>query len=128
MKLLKIFSILVVAFFSSILFVGLILTYFQISPTSGHSMEPTSFDGDVVFSSSLKSPKAGDIFIFYCRADRCERNKELLKRLIDIDSNGCIFVQGDNIDAMSHDSRDYGRLCPGEFEYRAVVISIIHRN
>ncbi len=92
-------------------------------------MEPTISYGDWTFTSSMKSPKVGEVFDFYCRTERCdtEGGMLLLKRLIDVDQNGCIFVQGDNVDAMSYDSRDYGRLCSGEFEYHAVVISIIHR-
>ena len=126
--LLKIFAILTGLFFGSILFIGLILTYFQVSPTFGRSMEPTIMDGDWVFSSSIKQPKVGEVFLFYCRTSRCDTagGMSLTKRLIDVDQNGCIFVQGDNVDALSYDSRDYGRLCPGEFEYHAVVISIIH--
>jgi len=128
--LLKICAILTALLFGMILFVGLILTYFHISPTYGHSMEPTIMDGDWVFSSSIKSPKVGDIFLFYCRTKRCDTSggNLLEKRLIDIDSNGCIFVQGDNSDEFSYDSRDYGRLCPGEFEYHSVTISVIHLN
>lgn len=85
--------------------------------TSGRSMEPTSKDGDCHSADSSKTPKIGDLVDFQCFTEKCingEQNYEFhgrMKRLADINSQGCYYFLGDNPE-HSWDSRNYGWLCP----------------
>lgn len=84
---------------------------------SGKSMEPTYQDGDKVFTEVYSEPEIGDVIVFDCLS-KCSRNGDdriLVKRLTNIDENGCYWVRGDNTDD-SFDSRNFGYLCGDDIQ------------
>ncbi len=87
-------------------------------------MEPTLHDGDIVIGNPFSAPKVNDVIVFDCLADRCKTkdgSPTLVKRIIQIDDQGCYWIEGDNKD-NSTDSRKYGWLCPSEIGYTRVVM------
>lgn len=87
----------------------------------GGSMSPTLHDNDSVVISPLVDPVPGKIIVFTCLVDRCEKRNKFIKRVIGINKENCIWVEGDNRD-FSYDSRKYGWLCQNEIFYHGVVI------
>lgn len=87
---------------------------------SGISMEPTIHDPETVRYDPEKNPQENDIIIFNCLVEKCN-GKYLIKRVINIDTAGNYWVEGDN-KAHSTDSRKYGWLSPSDISISGVVI------
>lgn len=101
----------------AVIFIFCVYTHTFIRFGDGPSMEPTFTSGNIVLSTGLVSPKAGDIVSLTHTLD----NVNIDKRLIKVDKNNCWWVEGDN-KAVSYDSRNYGWICPKDRSYEGVVI------
>lgn len=96
----------------------------------GRSMSPTIGKNDVSVSIPFlfSSPKIGDIFSFICN-EKCDGGRysdidTTTKRIIDINENGCYWVEGDNKE-KSYDSRDFGWLCPEDIRIKSKTFAVI---
>ena len=89
----------------------------------GDSMAPTILDREEITSDPNQKAEEGDIIVFKC--EKCKITGDdidiLTERLIEINQEGCFWVEGDN-SLKSYDSRNFGWLCPGEIEYYGVVL------
>lgn len=89
----------------------------------GRSMEPTLVDGQKVNLDIYKELTIGDVIIFKCFS-KCDRDGVeivLVKRLIEINEQGCYWIEGDNKN-HSYDSRNYGWLCSEDVFIGGVVM------
>lgn len=84
----------------------------------GNSMDPTMKNGDIVVSVKGVEPERGDLTAFYVG------NSLLIKRyiagpgdIVDIDSNGNVYVNGDLLDEPYLDEKALG-CCDIEFPYQ----------
>lgn len=94
----------------------------------GHSMKPTFNNGDRVFFTPFeKKPEINNVVFLSCSSSWClEENDQsdlyLIKRVKKINSDGCIWIEGDNDPDHSSDSREFGWLCPENFKIKGTVI------
>ncbi|MFO7806809.1 MAG: S24/S26 family peptidase [Candidatus Moraniibacteriota bacterium] len=91
----------------------------------GDSMLPTIEEGNELAVDPEAEIKEDDIIVFTC--PECKVRQDdidiLTKRLIAKDEKGCFWVEGDN-EEKSHDSRDFGWLCPNEIELHGKVVGV----
>ncbi len=116
----------------AILFISLrLLVHFNfIGNSDGNSMEPTIKDREILLVNPFDTePEPGKIMILklssLADADTNEdvsQKTSFLKRIKEINSDGCIWFEGDNTDELSTDSRDWGWFCPGEFEVEGTIM------
>lgn len=108
----------------ALIVIGAVFFYFSFRyPTvlvTGGSMEPTIHDPETVRYDPEKTPKENDVIVFDCLVEKCH-GKILIKRIIKINSDGSLWVEGDNKD-HSTDSRKYGALYPTDIKIWGVVV------
>jgi len=80
---------------------------------SGDSMSPTYKTGDVLLAKRWGRPHAGSVVV-------AQVQQPLIKRVIRIEPDGGLWLQGDNATA-STDSRQFGAISPELVE--AIVMS-----
>ena len=96
--------------FAIIIFTVLFITKnFSLQQESGHSMDPTFDDGDIILVSLNAKPKDGDVVILTTSyIDNYEvEGDHVIKRYYEDYSTDGLFVLGDNA-KVSYDSRYYG--------------------
>ena len=90
---------------------------------ASESMEPTLEKGDIIIISKLaydiigieyNVPKSSDIITFN------HNNEHLIKRIKDVNSQGKMFVIGDN-ENNSIDSRNFGYVRKSDLEGKAII-------
>jgi signal peptidase I len=88
----------------------------------GDSMKPTILDGEEIVTDPNLEAEINDIIVFSCEKCKIENDDIdiLTKRVLDKNDKNCFWVEGDN-KVRSHDSRNFGWLCPEEIEYFGVV-------
>jgi phage repressor protein C with HTH and peptisase S24 domain len=89
----------------------------------GPSMEPTIASGSDLQIDTAKKPATGEIIAFDCfsKCDKDGNFDSFIKRLIEINDQGCYWVEGDNHE-HSNDSNDFGWLCPNDIKIDGVVV------
>ena len=100
-----------------------------ISTGKGKSMTPTIKSNDVSLGLPSFRYTHNDIITFNCfekcgHPDAKDKYNSLHKRIIDINENGCYWVEGDNKE-KSYDSRDFGWLCPEDIRIQAKTFAVI---
>lgn len=120
LKFIKILFIFLVSFF---ILITIALFWMTSIKVEGKSMEPTFYNGEILFFNFFSSSKINDVIVFDCFSKCTLSGKAitLVKRLDKIDGNGCYWVEGDNKE-HSFDSRNYGWLCPSDFGSDRTVI------
>jgi hypothetical protein len=103
---------------------------YGISSIKGNSLSEYGFkNGQEIKIYYNQKCQPGDICAFKCLIEKCNHNGVVnyIKQLKYIE-NGCYWFQGntlpwedENFVYDSHDSRDYGLLCPGDFRMDGVV-------
>jgi len=89
---------------------------------TGSSMEPTFYDGDVLYVDPQAKPEEMDIIVFSC--ENCEGispDEILTKRIYKINESGCFWLVGDNRQ-KSLDSSIFGWLCKDDMTIFGVVV------
>jgi hypothetical protein len=120
----------IIRFISIIIFiiVSIFLWLIFVSGADGGSMQPT-YPSDYRHHIRLPFeyvPKKNDVVTFDC-LKKCSKNGKLMplfKRVIDIDRNDCIWVEGDN-KSESYDSRNFGWICPADRAYTFKVLVVL---
>lgn len=101
-----------------ILVVGLVMIFINRPAfVSGYSMYPTLDNNQFVVCNILENYKIGDIVVVDSSSFLSENY--IVKRIIDIDEEGNLFLQGDNT-PVSYDSRYFGYISPD------LVLGVVH--
>lgn len=124
----KIIKIFVKTLFVLLVIISIVGIYAfnYVSIDKGKSMQPTLSKNNVSFGIPAINLGVGDIVGYRCFS-KCDINgevKDLRKRIIDINENGCYWFEGDNKE-NSYDSRDYGWLCsPDDFKLQDKTVAV----
>jgi signal peptidase I len=86
---------------------------FTLRRVIGNSMEPFIYDGDYAIFIKLRTPRIGDIVIFFID------NIEYCKRIEKIE-NDCFWAKGDNF-LNSLDSRRFGWVKLNRISYKFLI-------
>lgn len=110
--------------------------YWRASETIGNSMSPTIKDGDMSVKDTspraISRIRAGDVIAIQCREvcagglhsqDVQAGVVNIVKRVARVDDRNCWWLEGDNQKA-SHDSNDYGWVCPQDRLVYGVVVEV----